>query len=126
MSGRDAVGMLGVNADCVAGWKGGFDSGGDAGEEARLDAVRDPGGKTGGDSREIHPAQKTLSENPFRTRLMAFPVPDAPLKVGQGALITATSTPVTDCCALSLSTWNPTGILVTQKICSLLDRESRS
>ena len=62
MSGRDAVGMLGVNADCVAGWKGGFDSGGDAGEEARLDAVRDPGGKTGGDSREIHPAQSKAIE----------------------------------------------------------------
>ena len=62
MSGMDAVGMLGVNADYVAGWKGGCDSGGHAGEEARLDAVRDPGGKTGENSREIHPAQKTLSE----------------------------------------------------------------
>ena len=44
MSGRDAVGMLGVNADCVAGWKGGFDSGGDAGEEARLDVDWEAGG----------------------------------------------------------------------------------
>ena len=44
MSGRDAVGMLGVNADCVAGWKGGCDSGGDAGEEARLDVDWEAGG----------------------------------------------------------------------------------
>ena len=70
------------NAAREAGWNVSkdvrVDSAGDAGEEARLDAVRDPGGKTGGNSREIHPAQKTLSENPFRTRLMAFPVPDAP------------------------------------------------